>query len=157
MAAAARWALVWAGGLVLVLVAYALNVWRAREYLLSMGVRPSSGQGGRVGGGGPLFVLYTLQFNARLYAHTYVVPYLAFFLGLAGCAALLRRRQPFVPVLVLVPLAFFMVVGSGHRPGDPYGMDVYYSGAFLPFTIIAATCAEQLLRSRRTGSATVER
>lgn len=151
------WALVWAGGLVLVLVVYALNVWRAREYLLSMGIQPSSGQGGRVGGGGPLFILYTLQFNARLYAHTYVVPYLAFFLGLAGCAALLRRGQPFVPTLVLVPLAFFLVVGSGHRPGDPYGMDVYYSGAFLPFSMIAAACADQLLRTRRTGNAIAER
>ena len=148
-----RWlhAGVWALGLAAVVAVYALNIARAREYLLSVGVNPASGTQGRLGNGGPLFVLYTLQFNARFYAQEYVVPYAAFFLGLVGCAALLRRGEPFVPTLVLVPVAFFMLSGSGHKPGDPYGMDVYYSGAFLPFSMVAACCAGQLFRRRAKG------
>jgi hypothetical protein len=146
-----RWisASLWGGGLVLVLAIYALNIWHARDYLLSLGIRPSSGSDGRLGKGGPLFALYTLQFNARFFAHVYVVPYLVFFLGLIGCGALIRRGETLLPSLVLVPVVFFLFTGSGHHPGDPYGMDVYYSGAFLPFAMIAACCAGQLLRPRR--------
>ncbi len=141
----------WSGALVLVLAFYAINIWHARDYLLSLGIHPSSGSEGRLGKGGPLFVLYTLQFNARFFAQVYVVPYLVFLFGLVGCAALIRRGETFLPSLVLVPVAFFLFTGSGLHPGDPYGMDVYYSGAFLPFAMIAACCAGQLFRPGTTG------
>lgn len=147
-----RWrsAAVWAAGLLVVLAFFVFNVWNAREYLLSLGLRPTSGAAGRLGRGGPLFVLYTLQFNARFFVQEYAVPYLVFFLGLIGCAALVRRGELFLPSLVLMPVIFFLFAGSGHRPGDPYGMDVYYSGAFLPFSMIAACCARQLLRPQES-------
>ena len=69
---------------------------------------------------------------------------------LVGCAALIRSRDYYLPTLVLVPLGFFMFTGSGHVPGDPYGMDVYYSIAFLPFAMIAACCAGQIFVSARS-------
>lgn len=149
-----RWrdAAVWGAALVLVMGLYALNLWLAWRYLRTAGVEASPGAAGRLWQGGPLFILYTLQFNAVFYAHEYVVPYLIFFLGLVGCAALIRRREYYLPSLVLVPLLFFLFTGSGHQPGDPYGMDVYYSGAFLPFVMIAACCAGQILRPRRPGT-----
>jgi len=136
-------AALWALGLVVVAGLIALNVLRAREYLLAAGVEPTGGAGYRLRGG-PLFVLYTLQFNARFYAQTYVLPHLLLALGLVGCVPLLRRRETFVPGLILVPVALFMVTGFDYRPGDAYGMGVYYSGAFLPFAMISACCARQL-------------
>ncbi len=161
----------WVAGLLAVLGYYAFNLWRAKQYLATQHVAPSTGTQGRLLQGGPLFVLYTLQFNARFYAHVYVVPYAVFFLGLAGAAALIRRRELYVPTLLLVPVLFFLLTGSGAKPGDPYGDDVYYSGAFLPFAMVAACCAGQLFRGprvacddrhpdgkvRRYGSATLPR
>jgi hypothetical protein len=82
-----------------------------------------------------------------------VFSYLVFFLGLLGSAVLVARREYYLPSLILVPLVFFLFTGSGHRPGDPYGMDVYYSGAFLPFAMIATCAAGSLLErlGRRRG------
>jgi len=150
-----REAALWGGALLLVLGIYALNLFLAWRYLEGAGVEATTGTAGRLGQGGPLFILYTLQFNAAFWVHEYVFPYLVFFLGLLGSAALIRRQEYFLPSLILVPLLFFLVTGSGHRPGDPYGMDVYYSGAFLPFLMIAACVAGEVFRRRSAAPAVV--
>lgn len=151
-----RWrqAIPWIVAGVGVVALYAVNAFLVRRYLLGMGLEPDLGATGRLGGGGPAFVLYTLEFCAGLFAHARVVPYAAFFLGLLGAAASIVRRQYYVPTLLLVPLAAFMVFGSGKVPGDPVGWNDYYNAAFMPVAFVLASVAWRALEPRRRGAAT---
>ncbi|MBN2848995.1 MAG: hypothetical protein JXP72_11195, partial [Coriobacteriia bacterium] len=114
-----RDAIPWMIAAVAVVALYIANAYMVRRYLVGIGIEPQLGSAGRVGGGGPLFVLYTLQFCSRAYAHPDVLPYTAFFLGLAGAVGLILRKHYYLPALLLLPLAAFMVFGSGRVPGDP--------------------------------------
>lgn len=135
-----RRALPWIGGVVFGVAFYIVKSMLVRDHLASVGVEPSVAWG-RIGSGGPAFVLYTLQFGNQLYAHPYVVPYAAFFLALAGAGWLIHKRHYHLPMLLLVPLLAFMFVGSGQKPGGPAGWDDYYNAAFMPFAFALAASA----------------
>lgn len=149
-----RWyaAGIWVTALGVCFLVWGLNIWHAREYLLSVGIVPTLGASGRLGVGGPRFLLHTLWYNAQAYGLVHVVPLVVFVAGLAGVVALLRRKQPFVPSLILVPVVLFLFTGSEKSPGGPLtGAD--YGGAFLPFLAVASCCLWDLFGRRRAQEA----
>ena len=149
-----RWyaAGIWATALGLCFLVWGLNIWHARQYLLSVGIVPTLGASGRLGVGGPRFLLHTLWYNAQAYGLVHAVPLVVFVAGLAGVVALLRRKQPFVPSLILVPVVLFLITGSEKSPGGPLtGAD--YGGAFLPFLAVASCCLWDFFGRRRAQEA----
>lgn len=141
----------WLLALALLVAAYIANAVFVFRYLRSVGVIPASGAGGRLGQGGPRFVLYTLQFCSDLYLHPRVVAYSAFFLGLTGAAYLICRRDFYLPALLLAPLAAFMFFGSGLGPGDTPGLNDYYHAGFAPFAFILVPVACHALECAIAG------
>ncbi len=139
----------WGVALGLTFLVWGLNIWHARQYLRSAGVDTTLGASERFGVGGPGFLLHTLSYNSQGYALTHVVPLVVFFFGLAGVAALLIRKQPFVPSLILVPVAIFLVSGSAGYPGGPY-TGACYGGAFIPFIAVATCCVSLFFARLRT-------
>lgn len=127
----------WLVGAGVVVAGYLVNSEFVRRYLLSVGLQPQVGTGGRVGGGGPGFILYTARFCGDLMAHAYVVPWLV--LALAAIVAVVmtvRARSLFLPALLFAPLAGFMIFGSGQGPLGETGWNDYYGAAYLPFAFI---------------------
>lgn len=130
-------ALYWGMGCALVVGGYLVNASLVRRYLISVGVDPQVGTGGRVGGGGPGFILYTARFCGDAMAHPLFVPWLA----LAGAIAVsglmaLRGRNLYMPMMLLTPLAAFLVFGSGMGPMAQTGWNDYYGAVYLPFVFI---------------------
>jgi len=145
-----RDAVPWMIAAVAVVTLYIGNAYLVRQYLVGVGIEPELGSGGRVGGGGPLFILYTLQFCSRAYVHPDVMPYAALFLGLASAVGLILRKHYYLPALLLLPLAAFMVFGSGRVPGDPVGWNDYYNAAFMPIAFVLASGAWRVLAPKVT-------
>lgn len=141
-----RVALVWAGVAALVAVGYLVNMGLVREYLIGVGLEPRVGGSSRYGGG-PAFLLYTLSFAAEHLLHPQVIPYAAFALALVGVAARALAKDYYLPALMLVPVALFMVFGSGRGPGDPTGWNDYYSASFMPFAFVLCGAALAWMRS----------
>jgi hypothetical protein len=131
----------WVVSLVGLLLLYALNLLAVRSYLLGVGIEPALGAAGRLGNGGPGFILYTLQFSAGFYTNMYVIAYGAFILGLGGAIYLIRARNYYLPTLMLLPIVIFLFVGSGRLPGDLPGWNDYYSVSFMPFAFVLVPVA----------------
>jgi hypothetical protein len=145
----------WLAASAAVLALYAANTALVARHLRSEGIRPTLGAE-RLSGGGPLFILYTLRFSGGWYTHAYAVPYLTFGLSLAGAVYLLLKRNYYVPTLMFVPLAAFLVVGSGQRPGGQMCWNDYYGAAFMPFCFVLTACAWKLVEWRRSSRAEVD-
>lgn len=128
-------AIPWAATALLVVAFYLVNLTLVRRYLTSVGIEPSLGAQGRLGGGGPGFILYTVKFCADLLAHPYVVSYAVFFLGLIGAGLLAARDEAYLASLLLLPLAAFLVFGSGQGPLGETGWNDYYNAAYWPFAV----------------------
>jgi membrane protein implicated in regulation of membrane protease activity len=74
-----------------------------------------------------------------------VLPLVVFVAGFVGVAALLCRKRPFVPTLIVIPVILFLITGSEKYPGGPL-TGACYGGAFLPFSAVAACCGWYFLR-----------
>jgi hypothetical protein len=129
--------LLWGSGLFFTIAAYLVNASFAIKYLKEAGLEPSLSSGAYAKGGIG-FILYTLQFGSHFFAHPHILPYLFFFLGLAGLAYLAFQLRAFYPgLIVLLLLIIFNFYGSGKMPGDPPGWGDYYNINFMPLTLSA--------------------
>lgn len=142
-------AIPWIAAVVLIAAVYVVNMVFVRRYLESVGIAPNLGAAGRVGGGGPGFILYTVKFCGDLLAHPLVVPYLVFALGLVGAARSILRREFYLPALLILPLLAFMIFGSGKGPSAETGWNDYYNAAYWPFAALLAPAALGFLERRK--------
>lgn len=130
-------ALWWAGGSAAIVAGYIVNASIVKSYLVSVGVVPQVGTAGRVGGGGPGFILYTARFCSNLMAHPYAVPWLVLACALLVAVLMtIRRRSLYLPALLIAPLAGFMIFGSSQGPFGETGWNDYYGAVYMPFAFI---------------------
>lgn len=141
----------WVVATLAVAAVYIANMVFVRNYLQSVGIAPILGEGGRLGGGGVSFILYTLKFCSEFLAHPLVVPYVVFALALVGAVRGVLRKEYYLPMLLIIPLCAFMIFGSGQSPLAPSGWNDYYNAAYWPFALVLVPAAWSPLSSRVAG------
>jgi hypothetical protein len=132
-----RESMLWGGTFVLVIAAYALNLYFVVSHLKSVGIKPVLLSGGLFNGGIG-FILYTIQFGSSFFVKEVNFLYLLFFTGLFGVLYFAyKERKPFFSCVALLPLIAFLFYGTGKVPGDPPGWADYYNINFMPFLLVA--------------------